>query len=531
MITKDYLNEFNSPIRKINGRVEVYSSTSSLENTFTHADALQEIEIDRAGEPGKFFGFGIGQKATIKLVDKDRLIDISKDNYFKIDFRLNENDFVGPFPVYFVSEANRDENTNGLTITASDFLEKMLTDTVSMLNLESYTIKEFAAAAASLYGLSLEIQGVEDESVFNTDYPTGANFDGTEKIRTALNAVAEATQTIYYISGNKLIFKRLNLSTAADLTIEKQHYFTLKSEEAHTLGAICHATELGDNVISSSIGGDTQYVRDNPFWELRDDIATLVDNAAAAIAGISITPFTCSWRGNFLLEPGDKVEFVAKDDTTFVSYVLNDKIIYKGGFSQTTEWKYDKENETAANPSTLGEMLKQTYARVDKQKKQIDFVASEADANKKAIATLQVNTGSISASVSSLEQTVKDDKKATDEQIDSIKKQVDAQITPNDVTIAIQTEMAKGTDKVITSTGYRFDEEGLTVSKSTSDISTQITENGMTVNKGSDEMLTANKDGVKAQDLHATTYLIIGKNSRFEDYGNRTACFWIGGNS
>jgi hypothetical protein len=526
MITKDYLNEFNSPIRKISGKVEVYASTSSLEYTFTHTDALQSIEIDRAGEPGKFFGFGIGQKATIKLVDKDRLLTIGKDNYLKIDFRLNENDFVGSLPTYFVSEAKRDENTNGLTITASDSLEKMNTDTVSMIHLTSYTIREFAAAASSLYGLSLEIQGVEDNS-FDTEYPEGANFEGTEKIRTALNAVAEATQTIYFISGDKLIFKRLNLSTAADLTIEKQHYFTLDSKEPHTLGAVCHATELGDNVISPSLGGDTQYVRDNPFWELRDDIATLVNNAATAIAGITITPFTCSWRGNFLLEPGDKIEIVAKDNTTFVAYALNDKMTYSGGFSQTSEWSYDKENETASNPSTLGEALKQTFAKVDKVNKQIDMVVSETGTNKDAISTLQLTTNGINASVSTMEKTVKENADA----VSTLSSKVDAQITADDVTLSINKALENGVGKVETSTGFTFNDEGLTVSKSGSEISTQITEDGMNIKKGYNEVLTASNEGVKAQDLHATTYLIIGKNSRFEDMGNRTACFWIGGNN
>ena len=51
--------------------------------------------------------------------------------------------------------------------------------------------------------------------------------------------------------------------------------------------------------------------------------------------------------------------------------------------------------------------------------------------------------------------------------------------------------------------------------------------------KNDDEVLVADHDGVKAEDLHATTYLIIGKNSRFEDYKSglqqRTGCFWIGG--
>ncbi|MBE6782978.1 MAG: hypothetical protein E7536_03085 [Ruminococcaceae bacterium] len=62
------------------------------------------------------------------------------------------------------------------------------------------------------------------------------------------------------------------------------------------------------------------------------------------------------------------------------------------------------------------------------------------------------------------------------------------------------------------------------------EIKTQITEDGMTVYKNDEEVLVANNEGVKAEDLHATTYLIIGTNSRFEDYGNgRTGCFWIGG--
>ena len=53
----------------------------------------------------------------------------------------------------------------------------------------------------------------------------------------------------------------------------------------------------------------------------------------------------------------------------------------------------------------------------------------------------------------------------------------------------------------------------------------------MRVSKGSEVVLTADNGGVEARNLHATTYLIIGGNSRFEDYnnGSRTGCFWIGG--
>ena len=53
----------------------------------------------------------------------------------------------------------------------------------------------------------------------------------------------------------------------------------------------------------------------------------------------------------------------------------------------------------------------------------------------------------------------------------------------------------------------------------------------MRVSKGGQVVLTGDNNGVEALNLHATTYLIIGNNSRFEDYdnGSRTGCFWIGG--
>ena len=64
----------------------------------------------------------------------------------------------------------------------------------------------------------------------------------------------------------------------------------------------------------------------------------------------------------------------------------------------------------------------------------------------------------------------------------------------------------------------------------TKSTSTTITENGMTVSKDDTDLLTANDKGVMAKDLNASTYLIIGGRSRFENYKtDRTGCFWIGG--
>ena len=95
--------------------------------------------------------------------------------------------------------------------------------------------------------------------------------------------------------------------------------------------------------------------------------------------------------------------------------------------------------------------------------------------------------------------------------------------------LIVQEELANGVNKVTTSTGFTFNQEGLTIKKSDVDITTNISEDGMRVSKGGQVVLTADNNGVEALNLHATTYLIIGDNSRFEDYdnGSRTGCFWI----
>lgn len=741
MITNAIMN--NSPVRSIEAKVELYNG-STLVTTYTHRDALVSVTIDRVGDESKFFGFGVCQKINIKLRDVSRQINITTANSFKLYFKSKEqSDYISNYPIFHVTEAHRDENTNQLSITAYDKLDKAKTHTVAELNLTSYTVKEFAKACAALLGASgVEVIGVDNtETCFNTYYEMGANFEGTESIKSALDAIAEVTQTIYYLnSNNTLVFKRLDVSGQSVTTIDKSNYIKLENKTNRRLTSVCHITELGNNIegtpnkrvtgevvrledvspeannvevrltsknliyypyynvsgtisgitytvntdgsitangtatddsffylvqsykipagtytlssinitanrelraaiyntdntldryiynetftidseklvyiylviingntvsnitykpilelgstatnytpyigdfsqvtltesysgqtytpeangtvsgvsvasptttlytdaaaiihakyyIDSDISGTTQYVRNNPFWDLRNDIADLVDNALAAVYKMTINQFDCSWRGNYLLEIGDKLAFITKDDNTFISYLLNDSITYNGGLTEKTSWNYSgSEAETAANPSTLGDTLKQTYARVDKVNKEIELVASETSSNQEAISSLQINAESIAASVQQVETNTDEAVANINNSLNTLTTRVDASMTSEDVTIAIRSELENGVDKVITSTGFTFNDEGLTVEKTNSEIKTQITENGMTVYKNNAAVLVANNKGVQAVDLEASTYLIVGKNSRFENYGsNRTGCFWIGG--
>ena len=121
------------------------------------------------------------------------------------------------------------------------------------------------------------------------------------------------------------------------------------------------------------------------------EVATLLDNAIAAVGGLTINQFECSWRGNCLLEVGDKIDLTAKDNSIITAYILDDVVAYDGSLSEITQWSYiNNDNETPATPTSVGDALNQTYARVDKINKKIDLVASSTEGLPEQIASIKI---------------------------------------------------------------------------------------------------------------------------------------------
>lgn len=493
---------FTSPVRLIYGRVDLYEG-NTLQQTFEHTDALQSFEIQRTGEAA-FFGACISQRLSVTLIDPDRALSITTAHSLKAS--INGVDFA---PRFHVTETNRDEATNALTVTAYDALDAAAGHTVAELALDApYTLAGFAAACAALLGLSgVAYLGGCSES-FATEYPEGANYEDTETVRDALKHIAEATQTFCYVRHDeRLCFKRPDRDGAAVYTIDREKYFTLTSGDNRRLGTVCSATELGDNVSASiTESGSTQYVRDNPFWDMREDVAELVDAALYNVGGLTINQFQCEWRGNPLLEIADKIALETKDGGTVYAFLLDDALTYDGALKQQSGWSYEEsEAEDADNPTNLGEALRKTFAKVNKAEAEIQLHASRT----------QQQFDEISGAVTEVQQSVSQT------------------VTPEQLNIAIERVTNDGVSKVTTSTGFEFDAEGMTVAKSGSDVSTKVTEDGVRVNRGDEEVFRADNQGVKAEDLQATTYLVIGDYSRFENWEDpdgesRTACFWVG---
>lgn len=183
-----------------------------------------------------------------------------------------------------------------------------------------------------------------------------------------------------------------------------------------------------------------------------------------------------------------------------------------------------------------GQKFSEILGLIDDTRDEVDSTASELRSEITNQATsIRRDTEQIvmeaTKTVETVEQKFDDTINGINEDITTLTNEVKMQLTAEDVTIAIKSELIGGVDSVHTTVNkYTFDDEGLKISKSGTEMSTQITEDGMQVFRSNESVLTANNQGVDAKNLKASTYLIVGGRSRFENYGtNRTGCFWVGG--
>lgn len=707
MITSNLGNNYSS--KSVKAKVELYDG-STLVQTCQCGDFLSHFTVNRAGELGKFFGFGVCQQLEMTLIDLEKVLRLYEGYTARVCLG-NGTIWDYPYPDFDVTTVKVDKKSGDITVTAYDPLIKASELTYNDLGISvPYTIRGLAEACGAALGL--QVIGISGNE-FDLSYEKGGNYNNDETdrsvtVRSVLNHIAEVTQTIYFINHeNKLQFKRLSATKVWDYY--RDDYYEFETEAVKRLTGICNATELGENVeqTTAALWGDTekgvtQFIRDNPLWELREDLPDLLNAALYRVGGNEIQQFELDWSGDYRLEVGDYIAIHYDDDITNV-FILNDSLTYGGTMDEESSWEWvDNDGETFTNPVNIGDKINQTYAKVNKMEKSItlyvgdvvdeilptkidealenfdgledvyedindlkvqqesttekitqlqlttngitsdvatlkqtdttitnqmgDIVAeqttiknnisslqqkdneilasvqelestrttktyvdeqiqsvadaskdytdaeitetttlinekvaeiqlttdsitqrvtaeesktvefesdieelnSEVTTNKSNIGELQVTNTNISASVSELTKSTQTGFDGVANDISSIHKQLATTMTTEQVEIKISETLANGVESVTTTTGFTFDDAGLHISKSTSDLESTLDETGLTVSRSDTPVLVATSEGVEALNLYSNTYLRVG-NMKIDKYGSRMGCYWIGG--
>ena len=243
---------------------------------------------------------------------------------------------------------------------------------------------------------------------------------------------------------------------------------------------------------------------------------------------VSYTPCKVTMPANMDIRAGHILQITDRNRKTITAYVMQKT---QRGQQDTLECTGSptRDSTTAVNNRRLADL----QGKVMNLRTDLDGLYVEHSNTTKQVGDAELRMQSLIDLTAEgiLSQVSTAQKKADDLEgtVSDLTQTVSAKMTSQQVELAIQKELGKGVSKVVTTTAT-LTEDGLKVAKSNSEMNTEITEDGMAVYKNGVETLRANNQGVVATDLKARTYLVVGKNSRFEDMpaGDRTGCFWIG---
>ena len=289
-------------------------------------------------------------------------------------------------------------------------------------------------------------------------------------------------------------------------------------------------------------GEKNTYVITGNYLLTADSTDTLVPVARTLyeqLKDVSYTPCTVAIPENTALLPGYTVDITDRNGRTLTAYIMTkthkdqrDTLQCTGSYRRDSSAVFNNQVYKPIEGKTL-----ELRQKMEGYSIRASSLESQWNAAQKTMQTIRESVAQLSVEADAIRQSVNDTQRQTQETTQA-QQRTDNRLstleqTARQVDLQLQKVVDNGVDRVITSTGFIFDETGLQVDKSDSSTKTQVTPDGMKVyskSGGNTEVLSATSDGVDATNLHAKTYLIIGGRSRFENYGSgRTGCFWIGG--
>lgn len=353
---------------------------------------------------------------------------------------------------------------------------------------ESITLKEFRDSFFEFVDVTQEEVTLPQDDILIEKTIDADSVSGSKVI----SAICELNGVFGHINREGIfVYVSLKKPSEEGIITSDVEYNSYKScefddFETKTIDKVQIRKEDGDIGYIYGTGDNCYIVQDNflTFGKSTDDLATITETLYNCISGITYRPFKATVQGNPCVEVGDRITINTRLETVN-SYVFNRSLKGIMSLIDSLETKGSETYEEKVN--SIQNDIKQLKGKSNILKRTVEETVSRVTNMEKGYTEIQQTAESLKVNVSQ---------------------------TQDDV------------DRM----SYDFTSEKLVIEKEGAETKTEISENGMSVKSSSDEeMLTANSQGVDATNLHAKTYLIVGSNSRFEDFGEGTGCFYIGG--
>lgn len=408
------------------------------------------------------------------------------------------------------------------------------------------TLGEYLVDVLNVCGLELGTDLEED--VAHRDWiieqELFANIKGVT-YRDILVQIAQMFGRTVIIGNDDKVYFKLIEETEEELTYDNMFKLKLEPIYGEINSIVLSRTPQEENIFLKDDASIQQYgltefkIENNEFCDKkRQDAIQLIYNT---LRGISYYPFETTTEGLGWYEIGDRLTVIDSDDTEYSCVVFNYSITIAGSIRETLKAKADTKTQTQYQYAiSLEKRLQNTEIIVDKQEGNIEIITERLDDNDENIAQINLDLSTIGLSVSEVSENLSSNYLTKDqvdsaintnnENIELLKQAVEQKISATDLTIAVRREIDNGVTSIVTNTGYRFDDDGLNISKEGEEMANTLDNTGMFVKRDNEEVLGADATGVRTENLKVRKYLEMGLNSRFEDYKSvRTGCFYTGG--
>ena len=404
------------------------------------------------------------------------------------------------YGTYLVKEKKHDEEQDTVLLECYDLMLKSMVP-YDLVIAYPVTVKGFLDAICNRFGwakryttfVNSEIE-IEEEK-----YDAGYTF------RDVLDEIAQVSGGMIAFVGDEL---DVIYPTDSGETIDSSNLKTLKMGDVYgpVNSLVLARSPQEDNIYRQDEESITSYgineirIENNQIIDShREDF---IDGIFGALNGLRYELYELESFGIGYLNLGDFFTIQTPNGESHTALMLCDDLVITQGLSETSRLEAPEATETDyAAASETDRVLNKTILKVDKQAQEITALVTKTDITDSTLEGVK----------------------------DTVTRMTEIMVDEESVNIKIS-QAVEGINSITTSTGYTFDQGGLHIQKSGEEMENLLDNTGMYVNRGGDNILTANNEGVDAINLRSRQFLIIGDNSRIENYsGDRTACFYIGG--
>lgn len=444
----------------------------------------------------------------------------------RVELIRNEDGQAVPMGIFYVEKPTK--TAKGVyKVTAYDtmrILDKDLTLWLSGLPDWPYTLQDLAQMVCAQCEVELVAADIPNGD-FLVDAFSGEEITG----RMLLGWIAQAAGRFCRatVDGQVEFAWYTQTDTVLMPTGETYYYrgsFSREEYQVKTIDQVVLRSDSSDvgTLYPPDVAGENVYVVEgNPLLsaENGNSLVAVAQSLYEQLQAVTYTPCKVTIPGSLNISPGQILQIQDNYGQFHIMYVMQrQRTAGKDVLSCTGS--YQRDRTAVANRTSLKALSgKVLHLRMD-----VDGIFAENKNTAGALSKMEMDIDGIRTQVTK-EQ----------EETDGVKTRLSKLEQDSEgFNLSIKAIKENGVTKVETSTGYRFNEEGLYISKAGEAMENKLDNTGMYVSRSGKVILQANNQGVEAHDVTVRNFLIIGDFARLENHESgtdtrRTACFWIGG--